>query len=240
MGEERIQSIGDSIAGRRVPCSSVPGFTIIGLSGAGKTTAVEPILQLYPQVIFHSTYQEKPINRGQLVWLKLDCPNDGSIKGLCQSFFDAVDELLQTNYYRDYAVARRTADALLPALARVAALHCLGVLVIDEIQHLSAAKSGGSGRMLNFFVQLANTIGVPVVLIGAYKAMPILAREFRQIRRGSGQGDLIWEPMKNDLEWEYFSREAVAVTSTCGRKLLGQRNWLTRCIVNARESQTSQ
>lgn len=55
---------------------------------------------------------------------------------------------------------------------------------------------------LNFFVTLVNTIGVPVILIGTTKAMPILQGEFRQARRGSGQGDLIWDRLKNDRTWE--------------------------------------
>jgi hypothetical protein len=89
-------------------------------------------------------------------------------------------------------------------MARVAALHGLGVLVIDEIQHLSEAKSGGSKKMLNFFVQLVNTIGLPVVLIGTYKAQSFLSGEFRQTRRGTGQGDFVWDPMDNDDVWQYF------------------------------------
>lgn len=80
----------------------------------------------------------------------------------------------------------------------------IGILVIDEIQHLSEAKGGGSDKMLNFFVTLVNTIGLPVVMIGTTKAMSILQGEFRQARRGSGQGDLIWDRMKNDAAWQVF------------------------------------
>jgi hypothetical protein len=76
--------------------------------------------------------------------------------------------------------------------------------VIDEIQHLILAKGGGSEKMLNFFVTLVNTIGIPVIMIGTKKAMPILQSEFRQARRGSGQGDLIWDRMKNDISWQVF------------------------------------
>jgi hypothetical protein len=85
---------------------------------------------------------------------------------------------------------------MLPQMARVAANHSLGVLIIDEIQRLSHAKSGGAKRMLNFFVQVANTIGVPVVLVGTYAAKAILSGEFHQIRRGTGQGDLVWDRME--------------------------------------------
>lgn len=58
--------------------------------------------------------------------------------------------------------------------------------------------------MLNFFVTLVNTIGLPVVMIGTTKAMSILQGEFRQARRGSGQGDLIWDRMRNDAVWQVF------------------------------------
>ena len=62
------------------------GFTIIGLSGVGKTSAITRILNLYPQVIVHSRYHDKPLVLKQIVWLKLDCPHDGLIKGLCMEF----------------------------------------------------------------------------------------------------------------------------------------------------------
>ncbi|MEH2039925.1 ATP-binding protein [Nostoc sp.] len=184
--------------------STATGFTIIGISGIGKTTAIEAILRLYPQVIIHSHYRDRNFTLKQIVWLKLDCPFDGSIKGLCLNFFQAVDDLLETEYYTKYTRGKQTVDELIPYMARVASLHCIGVLVIDEIQHLNEAKSGGYRKMLNFFVQLVNTIGIPVVLVGTYKAMSILSGEFRQTRRGTGQGDLVWDRMAEDEVWELF------------------------------------
>lgn len=182
---------------------SATGITIIGTSGVGKSTCVEKILSLYPQIIVHSKYKGKSFCHYQLSWLKLDCPFDGSVKGLCNNFFLAFDRLLGDNTYDKYANGRNiSTNTMMPIMAQLARNHSLGMLVIDEIQHLSLAKSGGSEKMLNFFVNLVNTIGVPVILIGTTKAMSILQSEFRQARRGSGQGDLIWERMKNDAYWE--------------------------------------
>lgn len=181
------------------------GFTIIGVSGVGKSTAVESVLNLYPQVIEHTEYRGKPFNFTQLVYLKLDCPHNGQLGGLCYSFFEEIDRVMGTDYYDQYKRARITIDSMMILMKRIAHEYCLGLLVVDEVQHLTQAKSG-SDAMLNFFVTLVNTIGVPVVLIGTSKATPILQGEFRQARRGSGQGDLIWNRMEKDRDWELFIR----------------------------------
>lgn len=176
------------------------GFTIIGFSGVGKSTSVESVLSLYPQVIHHSRYTQRELLVAQVVWLKLECPFDGSPKGLCTNFFQALDLLLGTNYKRNYADGRRTTDELLPNMARVGGIHGLGVLVIDEINRLSGLKNDGALKLLSFFVQLTNSMGIPVVLVGTYKAKHVLSGEFHQIRRGTGQGDLVWDRMEEG-EW---------------------------------------
>ncbi len=53
---------------------------------------------------------------------------------------------------------------MIPQMALIAKRHSLGALIIDEIQNISAAKSGGVQKMLNFIMNLINTIGVPVIL----------------------------------------------------------------------------
>jgi len=182
------------------------GFTVIGLSGVGKTTGIQRVLSMYPQTIQHTQYNGESLYLNQLVWAKLDCPFDGAIKGLCFDFFAYVDRVLGTDYSRKFSVSRMTVDAALPRMAQVANAHCLGLIVIDEIQHLSQAKSGGQAKMLNFFVTLVNNVGVPVVLIGTTKAMSILQSEFRQARRSSAQGALIWDRLQNDQSWEIMLR----------------------------------
>jgi hypothetical protein len=174
------------------------------MSGIGKSRTALKILNLYPQVIRHNHYRGQNFTHLQLVWLKLECPFDGNPRGLCIEFFKAIDSILGTTYHRDYVRDRRLQDELLSDMATVASNHFLGVLVIDEIQRLSLAKSGGADKMLNFFVHLINTIGVPVNLIGTYKAMSVLSGEFSQMRRGTGQGDMIWDRMANDEQWKLF------------------------------------
>jgi AAA domain len=172
------------------------GFAIVGIGGVGKTSAILNILSLYPQVICHDTYNEQSLILKQLVWLYLIVPHDGSTKQFCSNFFATIDDILGTSYSSRYTSRHTTADEMLIHMARVASLHCLGLLIIDDIQNLSEAKSGGSAKILNFFVQLEDTIHVPFILIGTPKAKPVLTAEFRHARRASEQGDVDWRHMR--------------------------------------------
>ena len=182
------------------------GFSILGISGIGKSTTVESILSLYPQVIRHTEYRGIPLFMHQVSWLKIDCSCDGSLKGLCMDFFRGLDDLLGTSYSEQYSSRRATLDRMMTAMSRLCVSHNVGLLIIDEIQNLCSAQKGVPEKVLNFFVTLVNTIGVPVIMIGTPKALSILQNEFQQAKRGSGQGDALWERMHNDASWELFCR----------------------------------
>jgi hypothetical protein len=195
--------------GRRIRGPRATGMVIAGLSGVGKSTALEAALGLDPQVILHTEYNGKPFIHTQIVHLTLQCPADSSVRALCINFIRAVDSLLGTEYEHRYVRYKTTVELLLSYMARIAAAHSLGLLVIDEIQHLASAKSGGEQVMLNFFSQLVNTVGVPVVLVGTPKAVDVLTSQFRHARRSTGQGDMFWDRLRIDTteaagEWQYF------------------------------------
>ncbi|MDP1664236.1 MAG: AAA family ATPase [Methylobacter sp.] len=171
--------------------STARSLSLIGCSGSGKSSTLNRILATYPQVIFHEKY-----NFTQIVYLKLDCPLDGSLKNLCNHFFRAVDIALNTDYEKKYALKRHTVETLMALMSQIANVHSIGVLAIDEIQHLSTSKSGGIEKMLNFFVTLVNVIGLPVVMVGTPKARAIFEMDLRSARRSAGFGSLFWEPMK--------------------------------------------
>ena len=193
------------------------GFSILGISGIGKSTTVESILSLYPQVIRHTEYRGIPLVMHQVSWLKIDCSCDGSLKGLCMDFFRELDDLLGTSYSEQYSSRRATLDRMMIAMSRLCVSHNVGVLIIDEIQNLCSAQKGVPEKVLNFFVTLVNTIGVPVIMIGTPKALSILQNEFQQAKRGSGQGDALWERMPNDISWDLFCRAIWTYQYTKGR-----------------------
>ncbi len=180
-----------------IPRVPIQGFTLIGISGIGKSRAIASILSLYPQVIQHNEYNGKRFTWTQLVWIKLECPPDSSISGLCHDFFHQVDRLLGTNYYVNHGLrGRPNVEQMRVAMGGVASDHSIGVIVIDEIQNLRLVRSDRADKMLSFLVQLDNTIGVPMVFVGTPKARAALEGEFRRARRAAGQGDIPWERMQ--------------------------------------------
>ncbi|MFA9458819.1 ATP-binding protein [Halalkalibacter sp. AB-rgal2] len=178
--------------------STASSFTLMGFSGIGKTTAIGRVLEQYPKLIIH----KHPLNITQVVWLKLNCPHDGSLKSLCMDFFLKLDELLGTNYYERFGSRRNSISSMVTRMGQIARIHCVGALIIDEIQHLLTTRDNNSEKMMNFLVTLVNEIGVPVMMIGTMRAKSILQKDFRQARRGSGQGDMVWQQMKKDDDWD--------------------------------------
>lgn len=198
-GAERIEAKSLTIPTSQPVENTATSFALAGCSGIGKSKAIEKVLHQYPQCIQHT----EPFSLLQITWLKLDCPHQGSPKQLCINFFSAVDRLVGTNYFNWYGSRRASVDEMMVHMAHVANLHALGVLVIDEIQHLNKTKIGPDA-LLNFLVTLVNTIGVPVILIGTLSAIPLLQENFRQARRASGMGSLIWDRMPKGKAWDYF------------------------------------
>lgn len=198
-GAERVEAKSLTIPTRQPVENTASSFALAGCSGIGKSKAIEKVLHQYPQCIPHT----EPFSLVQITWLKLDCPHQGSPKQLCINFFSAVDKLVGTNYFSWYGSRRASVDEMMVHMAHVANLHALGVLVIDEIQHLNKTKIGPDA-LLNFLVTLVNTIGVPVILIGTLSAIPLLQENFRQARRANGLGSLIWDRMPKGKAWDYF------------------------------------
>jgi len=196
-GHERILQR-SLTAVRHAVRSSASSIALIGCSGVGKSKSIERILERYDQVFVH----DEPFSLHQVVWLKLDCPYVGSPKQLCINFFKEMDLLLGTRYLARHGSSRMSVDEMMVHMAQVANLHALGVLIIDEIQHLRQARGTGPDAMLNFLVTLVNTIGIPVIIIGTLGALPLLQGDFRQARRASGLGSLVWERMAPGRSWD--------------------------------------
>lgn len=175
--------------------------TLIGYSGMGKSSTINRILSQIPQVIVHDYYNCQNFNQIQLSHLTLQTPHNSSLKALTLQFFMKVDEILGTNNFRKHVSKNLSVDAMLPLMGQVANNIGLGILCLDEIQHL---QNRGIQQMMNYFVTLMNSFGVPILFIGTPASYGIFQNEFRIARRVTGNGEVIYNNMQNNKEFQFF------------------------------------
>lgn len=180
------------------------GFAFRAPSGMGKSASLRRILHYYPQVVRHKNYHGEACILDQITYLHLEMTPRGSMKGMLQQILLTIDQILNTDYAQLGHWRRASVDELVPFVCSVVQNHAIGVLLVDEIQNLTICNFQGREQVLNFFTELTNVIGIPVVLIGTPRATQILTSELRTARRFLGMGDIQWQRMTNNEIWDTF------------------------------------
>tara|TARA_B100000700_G_scaffold300257_1_gene368208 strand:+ start:43906 stop:44919 length:1014 start_codon:yes stop_codon:yes gene_type:complete len=164
---------------------------------------LEQVLSLFPDVVFHDPDFVGELAVRQVVWVKVDCPHDSSVRQLCHRILAAVgeksgDELLSPE---------KTIALLLEQIEAIIKSSFLGVLVIDEMQNLKPKKSGGEDNILKFIHNLVNNLGVPVVFCGNPPFDEILSKSLKAARRAESGGYMEMKLLDFDPVWELFIDE---------------------------------
>ena len=126
-------------------------FTIIGASGLGKSSAITRAIQLLSAEEIIEI--KKPYTK-IIPCLHIQTPFDTSIKSLLYEILRAVDEKLGSKYYENALRVKSTTDMLIGSVSQVALSH-LGLLVVDEINHIVNHKNGKT--LIGCLTQLINS-----------------------------------------------------------------------------------
>lgn len=181
---------------------------VTGLTGQGKSALTRAIMGALGQpVIQHSRFKNTPFTETQILYLMRNVPDQCGPKALAKAFGDHTDELLQRNLYRKlFSVRSMTRTDYEALLRRIVANHHVGALILDEFQNLSLAGTLGQRELIAFLVNIRDELGVPIVLVGTYKAASILADNASIARRLSEGGFHHLQPPKSaeDEEWRDF------------------------------------
>ncbi|QFT55945.1 Transposon Tn7 transposition protein TnsC [Microbulbifer sp. THAF38] len=183
--------------------SNGSGITLLGESGVGKSCMLEQILNCFPEVIEHRKYQGEPLYIKQVVWAKVDCPENSSIRALCLKILSEIDRKLGGEETKP----EKTSDLLVKQIEAKIKSSFLGVIIIDEMQHLNLAKAGGEDKFLGFLHNLMNELGVPILLCANPPFDKLLGKTLKTARRAESQASFTMDLMKNDEEWTMFVEE---------------------------------
>lgn len=196
---------GKTFQSSEVPLKAQLSAALIGLSGMGKTTTIRRILLRFPEVIYHPA-----LGLHQIPYLHIETPYDGaSVRGLAESIFRKVDQLLpDTHYGEQYSSSRSGADVLMNHAATVLHMHKVGLLVVDEIQNMENSPKTRQSLM-TLLVSASNELGVPILFMGTNKAQNLLSMDFRQARRSVSISTKSWGKLAKGAEaapdeWEDF------------------------------------
>ncbi|WP_050921614.1 ATP-binding protein [Vibrio harveyi] len=178
------------------------GLTLIGESGVGKTSMVEQVLGYFPTVIVHESYKGQPLElRKQVVWIKVDCPSNSSVRDLCEEILSTLDLTLD----RERTKPAGTIGQLIRQLERSIKSSFLGMLVIDEMQNLKFKRTGGENNLLRFLHRLMNKLGVPLFFVANPPFDQSLIKELKAARRAeSGYHHTMSVLTRDSVSWNAF------------------------------------
>ncbi len=185
--------------------STAKGQTILGISGSGKTTFATSFSLPYQVVIEHTSYHGKPLVCRQIPWVNIRMAHDATLKSLCLQFFEVVDYILGNTSYRRQAEAVRSVARMVMLIARVATAASIGVLFIDEVQNLKAAKGNNAVFVLNLFSEIIEKAGVTLVVAGTPALASVIDENVRNLRKLNSGGESNFVQMTpRDPEFDAF------------------------------------
>lgn len=170
-------------------------FTIIGVSGIGKSSAISRSISLITRE--RVIELEQPYGK-LLPCVVVQCPFDCSVKGMLLEILRKVDEALGSAYFTRAVRAKATTDMLIGSVSQVALNH-IGLLVVDEIQNVVNSKNGKS--LVGSLTQLINNSGISICMVGTPESTVFFESAMHLARRSLG---LTYQAMPFDAYFHSF------------------------------------
>ncbi len=90
-------------------------------------------------------------------------------------------------------------------LARILALHAVGLIVIDEFQNICVGRHVERKRLARFLVGIMENMSTRVMLVGTPEAHTEVVKDLPLMRRAVGEnGQIEWDRITDSKEWTRF------------------------------------
>lgn len=159
--------------------ANVLGFSVVGTSGVGKSTAFDLTCAKYPRVIRHTFpdgfYTQIPI-------IRLTAFANSNLTALFLSFAKQLDRLLDTGTdHLNMVSGKANLGKIVSIVCGWIEVYHIGVIAIDEIQFLDFSQ--GSAKSFENFLTITAQTGVAIVAIGTPEACRLWGSMLRIQRR---------------------------------------------------------
>lgn len=202
--------------------------SVLGVPGIGKTSTIRRCLDTMPQVIEHTDFEGQPFFCKQVLYLRVECPSDCSVKTLALNLVAALDRAIGSNYLHQLTALRSAAASAIAAQVKILCMtHHVGLILVDEIQNavVTAQKNKQVKPLIKFLVELTNDTCTGVFFVGTPQAEELFTSQEHLKRRTRGIRLL---PLKPDgvyrnflkLLWRYqLTPERAELTEALANKL---------------------
>lgn len=157
------------------------GFSLIGYSGCGKSSAIKTLVSHYPQVIMH--HRDEIDRFPQIVYLVVNCVANSNFAALYEGIGDAIDKALG-NIVPVYAQEIAKTKSLGQKAEKVKLYierFGVGIIVFDEIQLIDFSHT--KENSFESLMTLSNRTKVAIAVVGTEDAKDKMFKELRTSRR---------------------------------------------------------
>lgn len=167
--------VGDSSA------STDAGFSLIGYSGCGKSSAIQMLVSYYPQVIMHTTENREYFP--QITYLVVNCIPNSNFSALYDGIGDAIDKALGNikPIYSAEIMKIRTLGAKAERIREYVEKFAIGIIIFDEIQLIDFSHTRENS--FDSLLTLSNRTKVATAVVGTEDAKAKMFKTLRTPRR---------------------------------------------------------
>lgn len=156
-----------------------PGFSLLGYSGCGKSSAIKMLLDHYPQTIVHNFDGNQTC---QVLYLVVSCIPNSNFRALYAGIGRALDRALHVEIYETLIEKTKTLGGKQQVITGLIEKFAIGAIILDEIQLIDF--SGTKENTFESFMVIANQTKVSIIVIGtedSYKKMFCNLRTARRL-----------------------------------------------------------
>ncbi len=157
------------------------GFSLLGYSGCGKSSALDILFSNYPKVIIHEIDDTHKIP--QIVYLVVNCTANSNFSALYTSIGTAIDSALGYTepVYERVIDKARSLGAKADKVRDLIEKFSIGIIVFDEIQLINFNSS--KENSIEGLMTLANKTKVAMGVVGTEDAFAMMFKKLRTGRR---------------------------------------------------------
>lgn len=158
------------------------GFSMLGVAGSGKSTALNMVLDHYPQVIIHESEDETVV---QIVYLFVTCRPLSNFTALYEAIGKAIDDALGNgnNLYQNEItrIRRGGLGAKTNKIIELIEKLNIGIIIFDEIQYIDLNSTRENS--IESLLTINNETHVGIGVLGTEDAFHDLFSRERTARR---------------------------------------------------------